>query len=212
MDEFEKQLSTLAANNQMKYDAVICPPMPSVMFVGNRLLDRVKHAHTYLGVQDISPYPPGSYTGAVSGQNLQGFGVKYAILGHSERRNYFKETSLDVAKKVENCLEAMITPIVCVDKIEVEHQASLIESYNYKKLIVAYEPAEHIGTGIPENVNEVLEVVEKVKKAFPGAKVIYGASLDPQNIATYSSRNEIEGFLVGGSSLDPHKFSELLVL
>lgn len=210
MHTFEKQLEILVALDKLKYDTVICPPMPSLSQVSDRLLNKALHSHTFLGVQDISPFPAGSYTGAVSGHNLIGFGVKYAVVGHSERRKYFKESSLEVSKKVESCIEERITPIVCVDRNEIDAQADFIEKGKYSKLVVAYEPVDHIGTGIAQDVSEVLPVMRELKAVFRGARIIYGGSVNPDNIDEFIAEEEIEGFLVGHASLDVDEFGELL--
>ena len=104
MDGFEN-IKVQSASQQTDVKTIICPPMPSLMFVSNKLLDREKFANVHLGVQDISPFPAGKYTGAVSARNLDGFGVAYAIVGHSERRQFFHETHQDVANKVAQCVD-----------------------------------------------------------------------------------------------------------
>ena len=211
IDDFEEKRKINLALNKDDRKIVLCPPMPSIMFVSNRLLNQKLNQNVYLGVQDISPYPAGSYTGAVSTRNLEGFNVRFAIVGHSERRKYFHENSQDVANKVDQCLENNITPIICVDRNEIENQAVKIDAEKRKKIIVAYEPVEYIGTGTAQNVNEVLEVIAEVKKAFGNeTKVLYGGSVNPDNIEQFRSRDEIDGFLIGSASLDVEKFLDLI--
>lgn len=208
--QFEIEYKSVVALGKLVYDVVICPPFPFVMQVGDWIQKTHFEASVSLGMQDISPFASGSYTGAVSGQNLIDLNLKYAIVGHSERRKYFKESSLDVSKKVESCLEEHITPIVCVDTTEIEQQADFIDKKHYKELVIAYEPVEHIGTGIAQDLGEVLAAMKSVRVAFPGSRVIYGGSLNPENIGQFSTQSEIEGFLVGSSSLKADQFVEML--
>jgi triosephosphate isomerase len=163
-----------------------------------------------VGIQDISAYPAGSYTGAISGANLSGFNVKYCIVGHSERRKYFHESLEDIAKKVDQCLAEQITPIVCVDRQEIKFQADLIESSQYKKIIVAYEPVEYIGVGVAQDVAEVVQVINEIKKVFGEATIIYGGSVNADNVSEFSGQNEIEGYLVGSASLDAGQFAHIV--
>ena len=111
---------------------------------------------------------------------------------------------------MDQCLENAITPIVCVDRSEVLAQADLIDSSNYKKIIVAYEPVEHIGTGVAQNPNEVSEAIKEVRAAFGDASIIYGGSVNGGNIDPFLNMNEIKGFLIGTTSLDPVHFSDII--
>lgn len=207
---FHKEYETTVALGKQAYTVVLCPPFPFLMQVGEWIKKFHFESHVLLGIQDISEFSAGSYTGAVSGQNLVDLGVKYAIVGHSERRKYFKESSLDVSKKVESCLEEFITPIVCVDTIEIEQQAEFINRKHYKQMVVAYEPVQHIGTGIAQDPAEVLKAMKEVRDVFPGSSVIYGGSVNSENISQFNTQTEIEGFLVGSASLDASGFVEML--
>ena len=203
IDDWEKQ-----ATVNSEQTVVICPPLPSLMFVSNRLLNRKLHGNTFLGVQDISPFPAGRYTGGVSTRNLEGFKVRYAIVGHSERRRYFKETSQDVANKVERCVEAGITPIVCVDSDYITSQAIAIKSEYLEKCMVAYEPVEAIGSGQNADLDDVEKAYTKIKKEFGSVKLIYGGSVTASNVKDYLEVSD--GFLVGSASLDVSKFTALI--
>lgn len=206
MNEFDKHQAHFSANEDLKI--VIIPSMPLLMFISNRLLDRKKHPQVYLGVQDISPYPAGSYTGAVSTHNLDGFNVKYSLLGHSERRHYFGESDQIVANKVELALEAEITPVICVDEGYIETQANLIDKKLREQCIIAYEPISAIGTGDEMGQAKVKEVVERIKKAFGNVEVIYGGSVDGDNINEYLE--VCDGVLVGGACLKVEEFKRLV--
>ena len=189
---------------------ILCPPMPSLMFISNRLLDRSKHPVTFLGVQDISSFPAGAYTGAVSAWNLAGFMVNYALVGHSERRRYFHETHQEVANKVAQCLENSITPIVCVDADYIQAQANAINPEYLAKCVVAYEPLAAIGSGFNQPIEEVEVAVAKIKQAFGQIPVIYGGSVNANNAADYLKVTD--GVLVGTDALDPVAFTNIIFL
>lgn len=161
-----------------------------------------------LAVQDLSPFPAGAYTGAISTENLKGYSVKYAIMGHSERRRYFHETHLDVANKVDQALAADITPIVCVDEAYIWPQANAISQEQLARCVVAYEPLEAIGSGQEQPATEVTPVVAQVKEAFGPVSVIYGGSVVARNVRTYQGITQ--GVLVGSASLEVATFFDLL--
>lgn len=189
---------------------VVAPPFPFLQDLLAAIDSANLDKYIHLAVQDISPYEAGSYTGAVSAMNLEGFNVKYAIVGHSERRKYFRETSEDVANKVESCMTGEITPVVCVDLPEVEKQAKLIDSKFHSKTIVAYEPVEHIGTGIAQPLDEILDAIKRIKNHFPSSKTIYGGSVNLDNVEAMKQEQAIEGFLVGSTSLKADAFAQLI--
>ena len=111
---------------------VVAPPYPLLPAVA----EKAEEAGIEIAVQDISPFEAGSYTGAVSAYNLSGLSVKYAIVGHSERRLYFHETHADVARKVTQAIEHGITPVVCVDHDFVYEQAAVIDEEYLEQCIV----------------------------------------------------------------------------
>jgi triosephosphate isomerase len=207
VDDFEELLKTKLQDTQDKI--VIAPPYPDLMFVSNRLLNKDLHAYTHLAVQDISPFPAGSYTGAVSGRNLEGFGVGYVIVGHSERRKYFHESHQDVANKVAQALKAGLKPIVCVDQAYIEQQAQVIDPRFLEKCIVAYEPLAAIGTGESADPDQVKTAMAQIKAEFGAVSVLYGGSIEDDNVELYTEITD--GFLVGGASLDPDEFAKLIM-
>jgi triosephosphate isomerase len=183
---------------------VVCPPFP---FVAAFTDD--KPAAVQLGVQDISPFPPGAYTGAVSTFNLQDLNIGYALVGHSERRRYFHETNQDIANKVEQAILGGITPILCVDLPYLAAQVNALKPELLAKCIVAYEPLESIGTGDNEPVDQVAMVKEKIHQAFGLVPVIYGGSVTSQNALEYMTVTD--GVLVGGHSLDTAEFTKIVM-
>lgn len=186
---------------------VLAPPMPLVAAVAEWMKWK-KFEGLQLGVQDLSPFPPGSYTGATSIQNLEGLPVKWAILGHSERRRYFHETHQQVANKVEQAVTAGITPVVCVDKEDITSQFVAIEPQFLSKCLVAYEPAAAIGSGNEEPVAEVTNVIEKMQQTGKPRAFMYGGSVSAGTVAKYLEVTS--GVIVATHSLDVDDFINLL--
>lgn len=198
LDGYQEKLINVGENQ-----VVIAPPMPALMFVSNRLL-QPELRHTKLGVQDLSPFPAGAYTGAVSARNLEGFKVSYAILGHSERRRYFHETHQEVANKVDQALSAGIKPIVCVDDEYITEQAAAIPAEQRSKCLVAYEDLAAIGTGKNTDLKQVQENFSVIRDAFGQVPLIYGGSVNSSNVSEYLAH--CDGVLVGTASLDVDDF------
>lgn len=196
---------------QSPYTIVICPPYP--------LLEKVHRANQEtgasikLGVQDLSAFPTGSYTGEVCAQNLSEYAIHYAILGHSERRLYCHETANDIAKKIEMALQAGITPIVCVDKEQVQAQLAVLDDKTAEDCIFAYEDPKHIGTGIPSSMTDVYEVLEIIQeKVGPATRMLYGGSANHETAKEFLLDSKINGLLVGSASLSADTFSSLTIL
>lgn len=184
---------------------VLAPPYPFLLPLSEQLRGVTGVS---LAVQDISPFPAGSYTGAVSVRNLEGLPITHAIVGHSERRRYFHETHQEIANKVDLLIEANITPIVCVDQTYIIAQAEAIPKRARSGCVVAYEPLESIGTGVSQEVAKVLPVVEEIRTHFGQVPVIYGGSVDEDNLDAYLLATN--GVLVGGASLEIAEFSDLI--
>jgi triosephosphate isomerase len=183
-------------------EVIIAPAMPFLTMARSLLPQGVA-----LSAQDLSPFPAGSYTGAVSAHNLSGL-VDYVILGHSERRQYFNETHQLVAQKVEQALALEITPIVCVDRSYISQQADAIDSNLLSECIVAYETPSAIGSGKNVAVSEVVEAKEEIRAVFGDVKVIYGGSVNDQDVAEYFL--VCDGVLVGTASLEAESFIKII--
>lgn len=195
----------LAKKENRQY--VVCPPLPLLPFI----LD-LKQDGVAMGVQDLSPFGAGAYTGEVSGYSLQDLGISHAILGHSERRKYFQESSVLVAQKVTQALDFGIQPIVCVDREQIEEQAAALSADEKKKVIIAYEPVHAISTfgGKEDPIEVTLAVIEKIRDTFGKESVIlYGGSVNPENSIVYLEHEAIDGALVGGASLIAEQFTQL---
>lgn len=162
-----------------------------------------------LGVQNISPYPTGAYTGEVAASMVEG-AVRYAMLGHSERRKYFGETDEIVAKKVEEAMNASIKPIVCVSEIEQGVNLMRLAPKFSETGILLYEPLFAIGSGAadtPENANVTAEKLHGVVGEVP---ILYGGSVSPENVQGFFQQKYLHGIGAGGASLDPEKFYRLI--
>ncbi|MFI3252333.1 MAG: triose-phosphate isomerase [bacterium] len=186
-----------------------------------------------IGAQNMHYEDSGAFTGEVSPKLLNQTGVEYAILGHSERRKMYNETSEAVNKKMIAALNNEITPIVCCGETPEEREAGLlvdrityqitkaykdINPMDVPKTVVAYEPIWAVGTGVtasPEVADEACGLVRSVIKKLYGAsiseeiRILYGGSVTLSNIDDILSKENIDGALVGGASLDPDTFIEL---
>lgn len=200
---------------------VVCPPFPFLEEVKDKL------THAALGAQDMFWEESGAYTGEVSGAQLYGLGVTHVILGHSERRQNLGETDEMVAKKIAVAIEIGLTPILCVGETKEEHDAgqavevvkreiqiglSKVKN-DLSEVTVAYEPIWAIGTGIPDNPDNTVTMVQLIQEAA-GAKVpvLYGGSVKPGNAEAFLSRAEIGGALVGGASLRGEDITQIVAI
>lgn len=209
LQEFARQLKGGLDAQLTEQDilVVLTPAFPLVPLVADALTQHQLQAVT-VGVQSLSAYPAGSYTGSVSARNLEGLSVEYALLGHSEDRRYLHTNSHDVANQVEHCLQTGIVPIVCVDTPYLQEQAQALDSVVLPEVLVAYEPLAAIGTGDEYPVAEVAEVVTRIRTVFGKVPVLYGGSVDAGNVAGFL---EIaDGVLVGTDSLDVADFTAVV--
>ena len=202
-------------------DIIICPP---AIFLG-KLQDFVKSIkNIHIGAQNCYFGENGAYTGELSASMLQQFGCKYVIIGHSERRSLFAESSELVAKKVASALMAGVTPIICFGETKEErdtgHTFDVIKSQlapiiqgvevnDLTKCIIAYEPIWAIGTGITATSAQAEEVHSFIRAEFTALdknvaekiSILYGGSVKPDNAKELFSQSNIDGGLIGGASL-----------
>lgn len=186
-----------------------------------------------LSSQNVSQYSSGAYTGEISASQLKKLDIEYAIVGHSERRTLFNEVDSVINDKVNRLIDSEIVPIFCfgesIDERKAGTYLNFIENQineglkglrkdKVKKLVVAYEPIWAIGTGEVaslENIVEVLDYVKNIinKKPFfndDNIKFIYGGSVSPDNAEDILNSKIVDGALVGGASLDPNKFLDII--
>jgi len=161
-----------------------------------------------LAAQDISPFPKGSYTGAVAADMIRGM-VDYVIIGHSERRRYFHETSQDTANKMAETVDAGLKPIVCIDQPFAMSQLTALNDIDCDELLIAYGPKEPITARIPEQPERVVEAAKFISQIQVKRPVIYGGSLMIENIDEYVALPELSGVFVGESSLDAEAFATI---
>lgn len=184
-----------------------------------------------LGAQDISGQASGAFTGEVSAAMLTDFAVRYAIVGHSERRQYHAETDAAVATKAQRALAAGITPIVCVGESLAERESGQTEAVVKRQLaaviqanghciseiVVAYEPVWAIGTGLtatPEQAQQVHAVLRAQLQAASSqaqrVAILYGGSMNAANAASLLAQPDVDGGLIGGASIKAPDFLSML--
>ncbi len=216
-------------------DVAVCAPsvyLAQIIHVFNQFSDvDIKKFAINLGVQDISQHASGAYTGEVSGAMLKDFAVRYAIVGHSERRLYHGETDTVVSLKAKAALASGITPIVCVGETLAEREAGKTEEVVKRQLaavihenghciseiVVAYEPVWAIGTGktatpeMAQAVHAVLRAQIKAASSHPErVKILYGGSMNAANAAQLLVQPDIDGGLIGGASLKSADFLSII--
>ncbi len=211
-------------------EVVICPPFTNLAAA----VGAVKGSRIQVGAQNIAWAKEGAFTGEISGPMLNAVGVSHAIVGHSERRQYFCETDETVLKRTQSALEFGLTPIVCVGERLEERESGRTEALlvsqfqkgiagltpqQFAKIVIAYEPVWAIGTGktatpeIAADAHRVIraQVREKFgKEAADAVRILYGGSVKPDNARTLMGQPEIDGVLVGGASLDPAGFASIV--
>jgi len=184
---------------------VILAPFTLLDFVGSYI--KMNSLPLKVGAQDISPFKSGPYTGEVSASQIKEFS-EFVLIGHSERRTNFGESNEMIRKKIERALSSGLMPVVCIS--EVTHLEGL---ESYKDIVIAYEPPSAISTSSPnalaENPDLVSEFAQKVMEKM-SVRIIYGGSVDANNIKNYLTLDNISGALVGGASLDPLSFTNIL--
>ncbi len=160
--------------------------------------------------QDVSPFPVGSYTGAVNAKQLQDLGATYCLVGHSERRRYFHETSTDVANKVHELLEAGITPIICLSKTDIEGQRAALDDSVTSQCLFCYEPPADIGGTETASTEDIKETTNQIKKIFNTTKVMYGGSVNADDLLPLLDLG-LAGVLIASASLSSASFNQILV-
>lgn len=217
----------LAGIGQPPAEVALCAPAPYLA----QLQVLLQGSPIAWGSQDVSAHEQGAYTGEISVAMLKDFGCRYAIIGHSERRQYHGETDEIVAAKAQRALSSGITPIVCVGETLAEREANETESVVKRQLatvihtvghciteiVVAYEPVWAIGTGktaTPEMAQAVHAVLRaQLAAATTNPKrvhILYGGSMNAANAASLLAQPDIDGGLIGGASLKAADFLQIV--
>jgi len=186
-------------------EVIIAPSFVSIESIAVHL-DSLGLVNVHLAGQDISPFPMGSYTGAIAADMLRGM-AKYVVVGHSERRRYFHETNQDIANKVSEAADANLIPIVCVDSSFALSQLAALADTDCEHMLVAYTPVDALNFKIPESPPKVRDSVEHIRQMYSEWPVIYGGALLPGNVKEYFDISSLSGVFIGSSSLEAETFA-----
>ncbi|MBQ2691661.1 MAG: triose-phosphate isomerase [Clostridia bacterium] len=211
-------------------DIVLCVPFTHL----HAAVKAARGTRIAIGAQNCHFAEKGAYTGEVSCRMLADMGVKYVIIGHSERRQYFGETDSDVNKKVKAAIDAGLRPIICLgesleirengaelDHIRMQLKAALkdIDAQQLRKVVIAYEPIWAIGTGriaTPQQADEVGSAIRETLRSIYGARaargvsILYGGSLSESNAGGMFAMPDVDGGLIGGASLEPASLASII--
>ncbi len=216
--------------NVKEVDIVVCPPFTALCEVSRAILN----SNIRLGAQNMSEHSSGAYTGEIAAGMLKEFSVRYVILGHSERRQYQKETDALVAKKALAAHAAAIRPIVCVGETLAERESGQTEKVldtqvrgslaglskqQMEETILAYEPVWAIGTGKTATAAQAQEAHAFIRKLVGTlfdetvarrVRIQYGGSVKASNARELMGLPDVDGALVGGASLEPRSFADII--
>jgi len=222
----------LEPDDYERVEVVVCPPFTALRSV--QTVIESDHLPIRLGAQDVHWQESGAYTGAISAGMLRSLGVRFVIVGHSERRSLFGDDDGAVARKLAAVLGAGMTPILAVGEsleqretgsteavITGQLRAALqgVESDRVAALVVAYEPIWAIGTGRTADPDVAGQAAARLRTAIASehgdeaaasVRILYGGSVNPGNIAAFMAKRDIDGALVGGASLDPDQFAAIV--
>lgn len=211
-------------------ESVICAPFTALP----ALVEAAKGTTIEIGAQNVHFEDNGAFTGEISGVMLKDLGVKYVIIGHSERRAYFGETDEIVNKKTVAAFKHGLTPIVCVGekleeresgatkevcKVQTEGAFQGLSAEQAAEVVVAYEPIWAIGTGKSSTSEDAQDVIGYIRSVIAGlydeavaakVRIQYGGSVKPNNVSEYLGQADIDGALVGGASLEPASYIALI--
>ena len=219
-DDVIKYNNRLSEIDVKMVNLVIVPSLPFLTFFD-------KNGYS-LGSQDISSFMDKTITGEVTGEQLKSLGVEYVIVGHSERREYKHEINIDFINKINNAIESGIKVIYCIgetlkDKEDgntymvLEKQISeVLNNVEVKNIIIAYEPVWAIGTGKVPSEKEIKDNIEFIKDIIEDnydtrLDVLYGGSINKDNIASINAIKGVDGFLVGGASTSVDSLESMLL-
>jgi triosephosphate isomerase len=228
VDTMIKSLKTteLASN----VDVVICPSALYLASMTSLAKQENLPKNIHVGSQNASSHEKGAYTGEISCEMLKELSVEFVILGHSERRSLYNETSTDIASKVKTTLAAGLTPILCIGESESEREKNLTESIlaaqlqpvidevgidKFIDVVIAYEPVWAIGTGKTASSEMAQETHQFIRQYLAKANsdiankvpLLYGGSVNASNCEELFAQSDIDGGLIGGASLQVEQFN-----
>ena len=216
LDEYISALKNIDISN---IDLVVCPT--------DIYLSKFIESGFVCGAQNISFELGGAFTGELSAMQLKSLGAKYCIVGHSERRKYFGEDNTMICQKTKRLIDNEIIPIICIGETLEDKKASktkeiikneIVEVFDYidnkNSIVIAYEPIWAIGSGIIPSMDDVEEMVSFIKMVTKkrygiDTKVLYGGSVNDENIESFNKLDIIDGYLLGTVSLYPDKLSNM---
>jgi triosephosphate isomerase (TIM) len=218
--EFLQTFLPTLENTPEDRDVILCAPFTTLAALSRNL----HGSRVQVGAQNMHWADEGAYTGEISGAMLTELGIRYVVIGHSERRQYFGETDETVNQRLKAVQKHGLTPILCIGETKSQRDAEETESHLFKQieldlvgldlsnLIIAYEPIWAIGTGetcASEEANRVIGLI-RAKLASPDVTIQYGGSVKPDNIDEIMAQPEIDGVLVGGASLTGEGFGRIV--
>ncbi|AET38376.1 triose-phosphate isomerase TPI1 Ecym_2666 [Eremothecium cymbalariae DBVPG len=202
-------------------EVVICPPAPYLDYASSLL----SKSQVSVGAQNAYLKASGAYTGENSVEQIREVGAKWVILGHSERRTYFKEDDVLVADKTKFALEQDVGVILCIgetleekkagvtlDVVKRQLKAVLDKVSDWRNIVIAYEPVWAIGTGLAATADDAQDIHHSIREflaeqlsreAADKIRILYGGSANGSNAASFKDKADVDGFLVGGASLKP---------
>lgn len=218
--EFLQGFLPLLEETPQNREVLLCPPFTDLSILSQSL----HGSRVQLGAQNVHWEENGAYTGEISGPMLKEIGVRYVIVGHSERRQYFGETDATVNLRLKAAQKYGLTPILCVGETKEQRDGGKTESLitsqlkqdlvdiDQNNLVIAYEPIWAIGTGDTCESKEANRVIGLIRSQLsnPNVSIQYGGSVKPNNIDEIMAQPEIDGALVGGASLEPESFARIV--
>jgi len=213
-------LKYLKINPSEKKCVIICPQNIHLNYISTYI------DNFYIGAQNISKFEKGAFTGEISSNNLKEIGADFCIVGHSERREIFHETNEDVKLKATLLLKNNIIPIICIgETIAQKNDNKTIEiltkqifeglpsESTYSNTIIAYEPVWAIGKGLTptmEEINSTHDKIRKINQKIKNFKILYGGSVNVSNFIEIVNLPNVDGALIGGSSLKVEEFNQII--
>ncbi|MDP8965539.1 MAG: triose-phosphate isomerase [Cyanobacteriota bacterium] len=218
--EFLQKFMPELENTPEEREVLLCAPFTALGILSKSL----HNSRVQLGAQNVHWEDEGAYTGEISGSMLTEVGVRYVIVGHSERRQYFGETDETVNQRLLAAQRHGLTPILCVGETKQQRDAGETElliatqlkkdlvEVDQQNLVIAYEPIWAIGTGDTCEATDANRVIGLIRSQLKVADVPiqYGGSVKPNNIDEIMAQPEIDGALVGGASLEPPSFARIV--